>query len=174
MLVVSKEPGTLRALPLYLVCPLRPQKKLTVFENSRPENINLSWVLKGFNSNLRYTTRPEKEILDKEPSILNKPENTFGAMIPLKKSEAWWLMTQEERRKIFEEDSMHIRIGANYLSTVSRKLYHSRDIGEHFDFITWFEFKPENANLFDELLDALRKTEEWKYVIGEIDIRIKK
>lgn len=132
------------------------------------------WVLKGFASNLRYTTREEKNILDVNPSVLGKIENQFAVMIPIKKKETWWAMTQDERRKILEENSRHIEIGSKYLTSINRQLYHSRDLGEVFDFITWFEFSEENKSKFDELLAALRKTEEWSYVEREVEVRLMK
>jgi chlorite dismutase len=133
---------------------------------------NYKWVLRGVTSNLRYTNRDEKIMLDKTPSILGKPESKYAALIPIKKSEEWWLLTQDERRKVFEDQSHHINFSSKYLSVVARKLYHSRDIGEDFDFLTWFEFAPEHSNQFDELVNYLRNTEEWKYVTREIDIRL--
>ncbi|MFM7023394.1 MAG: chlorite dismutase family protein [Flavobacteriales bacterium] len=139
-----------------------------------PSVENNKWLLRGFTSNLRYTTRPEKVVLDQQPSILGKPENSLAAFIPIKKSEAWWLLTQDERRKIMAEDSLHIEIGAKYLSAVSRQLFHCRDIGEEFDFLTWFEFSAYNKEKFDELLYLLRKTEEWKYVEREVEVRLKR
>jgi chlorite dismutase len=129
------------------------------------------WVLRGVTSNLRYTNRNEKIMLDKTPSILG-PESKYAALIPIKKSEEWWLLTQDERRNVFEDQSHHINFSSKYLSIVARKLYHSRDIGEDFDFLTWFEFAPEHSNQFDELVNYLRNTEEWKYVTREIDIRL--
>lgn len=83
-------------------------------------------------------------------------------------------MTQDERRKILEENSRHIEIGSKYLTSINRQLYHSRDLGEVFDFITWFEFSEENKTKFDELLAALRKTEEWSYVEREVEVRLVK
>ena len=133
---------------------------------------NNIWTLKGVTSNLRYTHRDEKVVLDENPSVLNKIENTCAAFIPIKKTDEWWLFTQDERRQIIAENSKHIAIGIKYLSTISRQLFHSRDIGEEFDFLTWFEFSPDNINLFNELLEALRSTEEWKYVSREVDIRM--
>ena len=65
-----------------------------------------------------------------------------------------------------------IKISSNYLETIQRKLFHSRDIGEKFDFLAWFEFEPKHKSLFDDLLGYLRQTEEWKYVTREIDIRV--
>jgi hypothetical protein len=61
-----------------------------------------------------------------------------------------------------------------YLPAIARKLFHSRDIGEPFDFLTWFEYAPTDVDAFEELLYTLRKTEEWTYVDREIDIRLMK
>ena len=41
-----------------------------------------------------------------------------------------------------------------------------------FDFLTWFEFAPEHAAAFDELVAMLRATEEWSYVEHEVDVRV--
>lgn len=60
----------------------------------------------------------------------------------------------------------------DYLPAVSRRLHHSREIGEPFDFLTWFEYAPEHASLFEEMVDRLRATEEWSYVDREVDIRL--
>jgi hypothetical protein len=51
-------------------------------------------------------------------------------------------------------------------------LYHCRDLGQPFDFLTWFEYAPKDAAAFEELVIALRHTEEWKYVEREVDIRL--
>ena len=60
------------------------------------------------------------------------------------------------------------------MPAIARKLYHCRDIGQPFDFLTWFEYAPEDSDNFEELVKALRETEEWKYVDREIDIRLVK
>ena len=66
-------------------------------------------------------------------------------------------LTQEERRNIFEKKSHHIAEGVKYLPSVARQLYHSRDIGEPFDFLTWFEYAPQYSEAFEELVRTLRK-----------------
>ncbi len=135
---------------------------------------NKIWQLKGVSSHARYTTRPEKISLDAIQAPLGREEARFAALIPIKKSQKWWQMTQEERRHIFEEQSQHTSRSLKYLPEISRKLYHSRDLGEPFDFLTWFEFAPEHENMFNDLLVELRSSEEWKYVVREIDIRLEK
>ena len=81
-------------------------------------------------------------------------------------------LTQEERRNIFEKKSHHIGEAVKYLPSVARQLYHSRDIGEPFDFLTWFEYAPRHSEEFEELVRTLRQTEEWLHVDREIDIRL--
>jgi chlorite dismutase len=97
---------------------------------------------------------------------------TCAALIPISKSEAWWELTQDERRAIFEAHSRHIATGLEYLPAVARGLHHGRDLGGEFDFLTWFEFTPAHAELFQELVGQLRETEEWEYVDREVDIRL--
>lgn len=132
------------------------------------------WTLKGIVSNLRYTEKEEKDKLVATQEDLGRPTATFAAFIPIQKSEAWWNLAQDERRKIMENKSQHTQTGMKYLPAIARKLFHSRDIGGSFDFLTWFEFAPEYLDDFVELLFALRKTEEWTYVDREIDIRLEK
>jgi chlorite dismutase len=136
------------------------------------KSVEGSWSLKGFRSNTRYTHKDEKEQLNAIQSGLNRPEAFCAALIPIRKTASWWELAQDERRKIFEEQSHHTQTGLKYLPAIARRLYHCRDIGEPFDFLTWFEYAPEHADAFEELVIALRKTEEWKYVDWEVDIRL--
>ena len=59
-----------------------------------------------------------------------------------------------------------------YLPGVARRLHHSRELGEPFDFLTWFEYGPSDSSAFGELVAELRASEEWRYVDREIDIRV--
>jgi hypothetical protein len=133
-----------------------------------------AWRLVGVPSSLRYTERPEKQRLESMQPGLGRMEATCAALIPIRKSQAWWELTQEERRKIFEEKSHHIASSLRFLPAIARQLYHCRDLGEPFDFLTWFEFAPAHASLFEELVGMLRRTEEWTYVEREVDVRVEK
>ncbi|HEY6724226.1 MAG TPA: chlorite dismutase family protein [Polyangiaceae bacterium] len=132
------------------------------------------FCLKGVTSNERYVTRSEKEELVAVQQPIGRPAARLGALIPIKKSQAWWDLPQDERRAIFEERSAHIEIGRRALPNVARRLHHCRDLGssEPFDFLTWFDFAPEDEPRFDELVVALRATEEWRYVEREVEIRV--
>lgn len=133
-----------------------------------------AWRLVGVPSTLRYTERAEKQQLVSVQAGLGRPEATSAALIPIRKSQAWWELTQEERRKIFEDRSHHIASSLRFLPAIARQLYHCRDLGEPFDFLTWFEFAPANAALFEEVVGTLRRTEEWSYVERELDVRVVK
>jgi chlorite dismutase len=133
-----------------------------------------SWRLAGVASHVRYVERAEKEQLAAVQAPLGRPEATYAALIPIKKSAAWWDLTQEERRQIFEDRSQHIGASLKYLPAIARQLYHCRDLGEPFDFLTWFEFEPAHAETFEELVGMLRATEEWQYVEREVDIRVER
>lgn len=129
------------------------------------------WTLRGVGSNVRYATGSEVKRLRAVQEPLGRAEARRVAIIPIRKSAAWWDLAQDERRSIFEETSHHTAIGLEYLPAVARRLLHSRDLGEPFDFITWFEFRPDDEPAFDELVARLRATREWRYVEREVDIR---
>ena len=153
---------------------LAPAKSLSI--DPSPQ-IGLSssttpWALTGVASYVRYVERPEKTALTSVQAGLRRPEATRAALIPIRKSSAWWELTQEERRKIFEDKSRHIADSLKYLPAIARQLYHCRDLGEPFDFLTWFEYAPEHAADFENLVHHLRGTEEWSYVEREVDIRL--
>ena len=131
-----------------------------------------AWVLRGMNSYERYVIREEKERLAAVQPPIGRPQATCAAWIPIKKSAAWWQLPQDERRAIFEDRSSHIATGLRYLPAVARRLHHSYDLDEPFDFLTWFEYAPADSDRFEELVRALRQTEEWRYVEREVDIRV--
>lgn len=132
------------------------------------------WRFRGTVSNLRYTQAEEKADLARSQPALGRPEAVRAALILIRKTEAWWDLPQDERRRIFEESSAHIRIGLRYLPAVARRLHHSRDLGEPFDFLTWFEFAPSDGGAFEDLLGELRRTPEWAFVEREVDLRLER
>ena len=132
-----------------------------------------AWRLAGVTSHLRYVEKAEKEQLAEKQAPLGRKEASFAALIPIRKSAAWWELNQDERREILEAKSHHISSSLKYLPQVARQLYHCRDLGEPFDFITWFEYAPEHATEFEELVAMLRATEEWTFVEREVDVRLR-
>ncbi len=132
------------------------------------------FCVRGIQSNIRYANRAERRELVSRQEGLGRPEATIAALIPISKTDEWWALAQDERRSIFEESSRHHSIGLEYLPQIARRLYHSRDLGEAFDFLTWFEFAPEHEEAFNDLVARLRASLEWKYVSREVDIRLRK
>jgi Chlorite dismutase len=132
------------------------------------------WVLRGTNSHVRYSERAEVEALAARKALLNRPEAICAALIPIRKSEAWWQMAQDDRRRVMEAESHHIAKSIAYLPAIARRIYHCRDLVEPFDFLTWFEFAPGDANRFDDLVATLRATPEWAFVDREVDIRLQR
>jgi chlorite dismutase len=131
-----------------------------------------SWVLRGVTSYERYVNKAEQQLLGSVQPTIGRPGATCAALIPIKKSDEWWNLAQDERRAILEEQSHHIEVGIKYLPAVARRLHHGHDLGEPFDFLTWFEYAPEDAEAFEQLVLELRSTKEWHYVEREIDIRL--
>jgi len=113
---------------------------------------------------------------DSRPDVVFPPlgrrESTCAALIPIRKSRAWWALLADERRAVFEDRSHHIARSLPYLPRIARRTHHGRDLGEPFDFLTWFEFAPGDAPALEDLLEVLRNTEEWSYVDREVDIRL--
>jgi chlorite dismutase len=152
---------------------LAPVPRLAILDGSQTSTPQDGvWFLRGVTSYERYVHRAERSALVARQPDLGRPNATRAALIPIKKSVAWWELTQDERRMIFEERSHHITIGLRYLPAIARRLYHCHDLGEPFDFLTWFEYAPADAEAFEELVGTLRETDEWTYVEREIDIRL--
>lgn len=131
-----------------------------------------SWSIKGITSSLRYVNAAERASLRSLEPTLGREDARRAALIPITKSAEWWELAQDERREIFEERSRHIATGLRYLPAIARRLYHSRDLGEPFDFLTWFEYAASEATAFEELVGLLRATPEWRHVVREVDVRL--
>jgi chlorite dismutase len=141
-------------------------------EGSSEPVADAAWTLHGVRSNERYVERRERDRLVAVQEELGRAASSCAALIPIKKNSEWWQLAQDERRAILEGRSRHIAIGLDYLPAVARRLYHCRDLGEPFDFLTWFEFAEGDRGRFDDLVGRLRETEEWRYVEREVEVRL--
>jgi len=153
---------------------LRAVTRIAIFEDGGLANKDddAQWTLRGETSYDRYVTAPERAALSARQAPLGRASARAAALIPISKSADWWSLPQDARRAIFEERSHHIAQSLAYLPRIARRLHHGRDLGEQFDFLTWFEFSPADASAFDELVGMLRATEEWGYVEREVEIRL--
>ena len=151
--------------------PMPPAQRLRI-EEGLFASASGAWTLRGVTSHTRYVERREKDALDAISPPLGRPEATLAALIPIRKRAGWWALPQDERRAIFEQRTRHIADSLPYLPRVARRLYHARDLGEPFDFLTWFEYAPEHSSAFEELVAKLRAREEWTFVEREVDVRL--
>jgi hypothetical protein len=131
------------------------------------------WSLRASISNLRYTTAAERSSLQSRQEGLGRQGSALSVLILIRKSTAWWALAQDERLAIYAR-SKHTQIGLDYLPAIARQLHHCRDLGEPFDFLTWFEFAESQSDHFRHLLQRLRDTEEWCYVDREVKIWMSK
>jgi chlorite dismutase len=167
--------GAWRVTGVRTLCgdPLPETSRIAITHSTAMPSPHLSsWPLIGVASHARYVQKAERAALSARQLGLGRPEATSAALIPIAKSQAWWDLTQEERREIFETRSRHIAQSLAFMPAIQRQLYHCRDLGQPFDFLTWFEFAPTDAARFDDLVGHLRETEEWRYVTREIDLRL--
>lgn len=148
---------------------LPPATHLTITE---APSASFHWALQGTAGHVRYVEREEKRALAAVTPPLARAEATCAAFIPIRKSAAWWDLAQDERRAILAQSSQHLTLGMSYLPAIARRLYQSRELGEAFDFLTWFEYAPEHEGRFEELVQRLRDSEEWTYVEREVDLRL--
>jgi len=148
-------------------------KRVDIAAGPSPTHGEVVWRLRGITSNQRYVTRTENEQLVAKQVALGRPTSDRAAIIPIRKNAAWWALPQDERRAVLER-SNHIELGLKYLPAVARRLHHCRDLGEAepFDFVTLFDYAAADAPAFEELVEALRATEEWQYVDREVDVRL--
>src|SRR5262245_61021481 len=127
----SKGPWKIGKIEPVIGAGLERVERLDVLSGSvdRPLD-DCVWMLRGVTSNERYVNRVE---LDRWKAIqprIGRSEATCAALIPIKKTAAWWALAQDERRAILEEQAHHIATGLKYLPAVARRLHHGYDLGE--------------------------------------------
>src|SRR6266487_3051585 len=85
---------------------LPPVPRLSIFEGHQTTTLEgSSWLLRGVTSYERYVHKTERSALVVQQAELGRFEATRAALVPIKKSTAWWELAQDERRAIFEERS---------------------------------------------------------------------
>ena len=86
------------------------------------------------------------------------------------------MITGDAQRNVnFYADVLGLRLvkkTVNFDAPEAYHLYFGDETGTPGSILTWFEFAPADEPAFDELLGALRTTEEWNYVDREVDIRL--
>ncbi len=133
----------------------------------------------GVTQHLHYTSYAQRQELDRR-SIpeLEPSDHTAAVLIPIRKSQEWWRLSQDQRQAYFQKTDTHeghTAVGLRYADQIFRKLYHSRYLGAvlKYDFLTYFEFMDVYKRNFRTLLSELRDTKdnpEWAFVDSEFEI----
>jgi hypothetical protein len=58
------------------------------------------------------------------------------------------------------------------ITSIARRLYHCYDLSELFDFLTWFEFTPKDASVFEDLVGSLRAVQKCGAMWSERSISV--
>ncbi len=149
---------------------------ISIEEPSSPSSVIQFY---GVAQNLHYTSDAQRQELDKRSRPELEPSNhSTAVLIPIRKSEDWWELVQDQRQAYFQKikkQQGHTAIGLKYVDRVFRKLYHSRYLNAAlgYDFLTYFEFEDVYEKDFTTLLAELRDTDvnpEWVYVSREFSI----
>src|SRR3954447_16145064 len=82
--------------------PLAPATRIAISEFPA-ERIAGLWSLRGVVSHPRYATSAELRQLPAAQPALGRPEAACAALVPIRKSDAWWTLGQDDRRAIFED-----------------------------------------------------------------------
>ena len=103
---VGGKTGVWRVLAIHPVQgDVLPQvERIAVCRGDESSPLESQWTLSGVISNIRYVERPEQQELTLKQAPLGRSEATMAALIPIRKTAAWWNLTQEERRSIFEKN----------------------------------------------------------------------
>ena len=143
-----------------------------------PKNVPVNQFF-GVAQHSHYTSNQHRELLDRTSlPELTASENTIAVLIPIRKSEEWWRLAQDQRQAYFEKTGSwegHTAIGLKFADRIFRRLYHSRYLGMQldYDFLTYFEFEEKYQRDFGALLSQLRDTRlnpEWKFVDKEFEV----
>ncbi len=134
--------------------------------------------LGGLTGHVLYTDEEPRRTLGAASASESGPS---AVLIPIRKSAQWWAMAQDERSRCFHgkgETKGHYAIGLDYAPKIFRRLYHARYLpGAEWDFLTYFEFPSESADIFRKLLGELRDPQlnpEWAFVERELEVWLTK
>ena len=166
--------------------PMQTQELFVRLETAMPRpSLEAEAQWKGSVRHLNYTPATVRAELQKRSTgSYPASETTLAVMIPIRKSEKWWGLAQDERQKYFDKKSgrqNHTALGYDYADRIYRKLYHSRYLESKtplgYDFLTYFEFHEKDGELFKQLLGELRDltmNPEWQFVDFELEIWLSK
>src|SRR3989338_4341231 len=109
---------------------IKLEESMLRFESATALQSGPAAVFKGTVRHLQYTSAAVRsELQKKSAASFPAAESTLAVLIPIRKSAAWWALSQDERQRYFERKQglrNHLVIGSDYAAKIYRKLYHSR------------------------------------------------
>jgi len=160
---------------------LKPGSAYQRVETPAPWFSGATHAYHGVTGHLQYTSAAQARLLDRDAvGELAPSDATVAVLVPIRKSEKWWTLAQDERNAYFQRSHAlegHTEIGLRLASKVYRRLYHSRPLGESFDFLAYFEFDQAHEAEFKELARRLRDVKvnpEWAFVTDEFELWLTK
>lgn len=94
--------------------PILEAKRLNIVPDPVVQNDRqASWVLRGITSNERYVVHDEKDQLAAKQLGLGRPDAVCAALIPIRKNAAWWSLSQDQRQRVFADQSRHTAMTSN-------------------------------------------------------------
>src|SRR5262249_19112904 len=152
---------------------LPPAERLAVIEGPEAQRpLEGVWTLRGTTSNRRYTNREELKALSIKQEMLLRPQATCAALIPIRKTAAWWDLAQDERRAISRGAISAHRNWYGIPAGRSETLASQPRTWRAIRLPDLVRVRPEHADAFEEMVRRLRSTAEWRYVEREVDIRV--
>jgi hypothetical protein len=70
---------------------------------------------------LSHEFRGEHDLLVAKQPPLGRHHAICAALIPIRKTGAWWALAQDERRRIFEDTAKQFTTGLQYLPAIARR-----------------------------------------------------
>jgi hypothetical protein len=147
--------------------PLRPAARLSVVEGPGAQAPGGRWALRGV-----AERRSGGEGREDAGRSLGRPEARCAALVAIRQSPAWWQQADAEEADAVGERWRALMGDPDDAPAIGRRLHHSRDLGEPFDVLAWFEFHPDQQAAFNDLMARLRATDEWSSVEREVDVRL--
>jgi hypothetical protein len=135
-------------------------------------------ALVGVAQHPTYTSAAEGRRLR---AVERQQRGDTAVLVPIRKSEEWWRLGQDQRLALFRGSRPHgghLAVAMPFASRVLRRLYHARYLpGSAWDFLAYFELDAGDTDAIRALLAAMRDPHEssaWQFVERESEIWLRR
>jgi len=110
-----------------------------------------AWALRGVASHARYSSAPRRSPRPVFTAARSRRGEARGAHSDPEVGRVVGATARRAPGRLRGALASHRR-QHGIPARIAGRLYHARDLGEPFGFLTWFEFAPQHAQAFDDLL----------------------